>query len=77
MTVHRLLNEAAFDAETVQVIGTAFDYVMRHFRLADRQDSVTETIAKTIIEFAQQGERDPARLKELTLKALTGQNQGF
>jgi hypothetical protein len=38
--------------------------------LVDRQDRLTMTVAKLIIEFAKQGERDPNRLRELLVKTL-------
>jgi hypothetical protein len=38
--------------------------------LADRQDPITELVAKKIIEIAQLGESDPARIREQALKEL-------
>jgi hypothetical protein len=32
-------------------------------RLADRDDPLTETLAQNIIETAQTGEKDPARIR--------------
>jgi hypothetical protein len=44
---------------------------LRALRLADRADPATEIIAKKIIELAQQGERDPARLRERAIQFLS------
>jgi hypothetical protein len=46
----------------------AYEDALRVLRLADRQDPITELVAKKVIEAAQLGERDPMRLCE---KALT------
>jgi hypothetical protein len=52
------------------MLGEVFQQVLRTLGLADRADQATELVARTLIEFAQTGERDPARLKLLTLKAF-------
>jgi hypothetical protein len=39
--------------------------------LVDRSDPLTYEVAKLIIEFAKQGERDPERLCALTLQQLS------
>jgi hypothetical protein len=39
-------------------------------QLADRQDAITELVAKKIIEVAGSGERDPARISEQALAGL-------
>jgi hypothetical protein len=40
-------------------------------RLKDRSDPATEVIARRIIELAQRGERDPARLREYAIRGLS------
>jgi hypothetical protein len=40
------------------------------FGLIDREDPLTKLIAQKMIEIAQTGEKDPVRLKQLTLEAL-------
>jgi hypothetical protein len=49
----------------------AFDDAMRRLRLADRADPATEVVAKKIIELAQRGKRDPLRLSEGAIQALS------
>ena len=39
-------------------------------QLSDRQDPITEIVAKKIIEAAQTGERDPRRIRERALREL-------
>jgi hypothetical protein len=46
-------------------------------RLVDRSDPLTYEVAKLIIEFAKQGERDPERLCALTLHQLSKKRPRF
>ena len=64
------LQGAAFDSQTIATMTEAFEEVLRRLGLRDRNDPVTEIIARRIIACAQQGERDPARLCELALSSL-------
>ena len=50
----------------------AFDKVCDTLGLARTHDGVTELLAKTIVEQARGGERDPDKLCEMTLAALLG-----
>jgi hypothetical protein len=60
-----------FGPDEITVLTTAFEDTLRALRLADRADPVTEIIAKKIIELAQQGERDPVRLRERAIQFLS------
>ena len=71
MPIHRLLNDCAFDPETIEVMVTAFEEALRELRLTDRADPLTETVARKIIELAQRGERDPSRLREHAVHSLS------
>jgi Spy/CpxP family protein refolding chaperone len=64
MPIHQLIQAAAFDAAAVKVLTTAFDDTLKELGL-ERTDSKAEIIAVKIIECAQMGERNPARLREL------------
>jgi len=45
-------------------------------RLTDRQDPITEIVAKKIVEIAETGERDPARLRDRAVEELHGRTLG-
>jgi hypothetical protein len=47
----------------------SFDAALGKLGLVDRTDPIAMEVAKSIIEFAKQGERDPERLCALTLQA--------
>ena len=72
MPIHRLVKTGTFEPEQVTILGDVFEDVLRALGLVDRHDPLTEMVAKKVIELAQTGERDPARLKHLTLEAFEG-----
>jgi hypothetical protein len=60
----------AFDPEDVKVLVGAFEDTLLALNLTNRQDQLAISVAKLIIEFAKDGERDPARLRDLALKSV-------
>ena len=58
------------DPETIRVMGVAFQMVRVALRLNDRNDLAVEIIAKRIIDFAKEGERNPDLLCERALRDL-------
>jgi hypothetical protein len=68
--IYQLLQRGAFEPELIATMGDVFEDVLRTLGLVDRQDPLTEMVAKKVIELAQNGEHDPVRLKQLTLEAF-------
>jgi hypothetical protein len=71
MPIYRLLQNHAFGPDEISVLTTAFEEALQTLRLVDRADPATEMVARKIIELAQQGERDPVRLRERAVKSLS------
>jgi hypothetical protein len=46
----------------------AYESALVALQLSDRQDPLTEIVAKKILEIAETGERDPIRLRDRALK---------
>jgi len=70
MAVYRLFKNKAFEPEAIATMTYAYADVCRALGLPDGDYPQTNVVAKKIIEFAQRGERDPARLRECVLQAL-------
>jgi hypothetical protein len=70
MAIYRLLQGAVFDDKAVKAMTTAYEAALVELKLADRNDPLTETIARKIVEIAQTGERDPERLCQRALAEL-------
>jgi hypothetical protein len=64
------LNGYKFDRETTRVMGVAFEMTRVALGIAERPDPVNEIVAKTIMELAKQGVRNPDLLCERTLQSL-------
>ena len=62
--------QQSFGPDEIKVLLTAFEEALRELRLVDRTDPATQLVAKRIIELAQQGERDPIRLREGAVKGI-------
>jgi hypothetical protein len=69
VAIHRLLQHSVFGPDDIDRIVTAYEATLRALQ-ADRTDPAAETVAKTIMQIAQTGVRDPTRLRQLALKEL-------
>ena len=70
MAIYRLLQFSAFEPDQIACMRAAYEDALTALDLSDRQDPITELVAKRIIEAAQAGERDPDRLCEVALRDL-------
>ena len=70
MTVYRLFKNEPFEPEAISTMTHTYAEVCRMLGISDRDQSETDAVAKTVIEFAQRGARDPVRLRDCVLQAL-------
>jgi hypothetical protein len=70
MPLTRLLQNSAFEPDRIEVMSAAFQQACRELGLAETEDPLRELVARKIIECAQTGERDQARLCDCALKAI-------
>jgi hypothetical protein len=70
MPLIRLLQNSAFEPDRIEVMSAAFEQACRALGLADTEGPQRERVARKIIECAQTGERDRARLCDCALKAM-------
>jgi hypothetical protein len=66
-----MLRTAAFSPEDNQRLATAYEDALRALHLVNRDDPVTDIIARRIIDVAKTGERDSKRLCALAIKDLS------
>ena len=62
VAIYRLLREASFTPDDVARIVAAYEAALTLLRLGDRTDSLTEIVARKIIEVVRNGELDPPRI---------------
>ncbi len=70
MAIYKLIANRSFDPDQIDVMSTAYERVLLELDLMDRDDSLTDTVAASIVAVAATGERDPQRLMERALQAL-------
>ena len=69
MAICRLLQNHAFEPEATLTMTPTTRYCT-HYAFAHRSDPITWIVAEKVIQFAQRGERNPVRLRELALESL-------
>jgi hypothetical protein len=72
MAIYGLLEKSAFGPDEIKRMTEAYERALLVLQLKDRNDPVTETVARYIIEIAQTGEKDPETICTLALRRLTG-----
>jgi hypothetical protein len=70
LAIYRLLKNSAFDPDNIKRMANAYERAIVELGLKDRNDPLTETVAKFIIEIAQTGEKDSKTICELALHRL-------
>jgi hypothetical protein len=70
MAIYRLLQHFTMGPKEVSRITAAYEQALHTLCVKDRDDPLTEMIAKTIIKIAQSGVQDPAQLSALAIKEL-------
>ena len=61
---------AVFGPEEIASVTAAFEAALSKLGLVDRQDPLTMTVAKLVMQLAQDGESDPKQLCDEALKVL-------
>jgi hypothetical protein len=72
VAIYRFLRAAAFEPEDTKSLGDAYELALVQLGLTDRDDPLTETLAKIIIKVGHTGEKKPNRICALALSQLRG-----
>jgi hypothetical protein len=70
MAIYRIFQTGVFEPEEIAIMSAAYEDALNVLKLANRQDPITELVARKIIAVARSGERDPKGIRELALKEL-------
>jgi hypothetical protein len=70
MAIYRLLKNSTLEPEEISHITEAYEQTLRTLSLKDRDDPLTEMIARKIIKLAQTGVHDATQLSVLTIAEL-------
>jgi hypothetical protein len=69
MPINRLLVGSKLDPEEIARLNAAYSHALRSLSLVDRNDPLTELLARKIIEVGA-AETDPAKISEMAIKRL-------
>jgi hypothetical protein len=70
MAIYRLLQNSPLGPEEISMLTDGYERTLKALNLVDRNDPITEMVAKKIIELGQRGVRDAQHLAELATKEL-------
>jgi hypothetical protein len=70
MAIYRLLQNSPLGPEEIAILIDAYERTLRKLGLVDRNDPITELVAKKVIEMAQRGVREAQQLSDMTMKEL-------
>jgi hypothetical protein len=70
MAIYRLLQNSPLGPEEIAVLTDAYERTLKALSLVDRNDPITEMVARKIIELGQRGVREAKQLSALAIKEL-------
>ena len=70
MAIYKLIANGSFGPDEIEVMKAAYEAALVDVGVTDRDDPITDLIAKSIVIVTATGERDPHRAMERALNAL-------
>jgi hypothetical protein len=70
MAIYRFIANGSFGPDEIKVMTEAYEGALIDLRIVNRDDPVTELIAKSIVNVTASGERDAIAVKERAVNAL-------
>jgi hypothetical protein len=70
MAIYRLIASGSFGPDEIEAMTAAYEGALIDLGLNDRDDPLTQLVAKSIVDVTATGERNPVTIKERALTAL-------
>ena len=70
MAIYKLIANGSFGPKEIEVMSAAYESALVDLGITNRDDLVTELIAKSIVNVVSTGERDPVLIMERAINAL-------
>jgi hypothetical protein len=70
MAIYKLIANGSFGPDEIKVMTEAYEGALIDLGIPNRDDAITELIAKSIVNVTATGERDPILVKERAINAL-------
>jgi hypothetical protein len=70
VAIYRLIANGSFGPEEIEAMKAAYEAALVDVGVTNRDDPITELIAKSIVNVTASGERNPEKIMERALNAL-------
>jgi hypothetical protein len=70
MAIYKLIANGAFGQLEIEVMSAAYESALVNLGIANRDDPITELIAKAIVNVVATGERNPELIEQRAINAL-------
>ena len=70
MAIYKLIASGSYGPDDINAMTAAYESALVEIGMVDRDDPLTEMLAKSILTVTATGERDPEKIKERALHAL-------
>ena len=70
MAIYRLIASGSFEPEEIEAMTAAYEAALLDLELVDRDDPITQIVAKAIVSITGLGERDPVTIKDRALRVI-------
>ncbi len=70
MAIYGRIQNTPMGPDEIARLVAAYQITLRTLRLTDRDDPVTQVVARKVFEIAQTGIEDPAQISKLAIKRL-------
>jgi hypothetical protein len=70
VAIYKLIGNGSFGPDEIEAMKAAYEAALVDVGVTDRDDPITELIAKSIVNVTASGERDPKQVMERALNAL-------
>ena len=63
MPIYRLLQNTSYDRELIEMLTSVFEDISRELGLGAIEDALRDTLARAIVQCAENGIRDPSEIR--------------
>ena len=70
MAIYKLIASSSYGPDDINAMTAAYESALVEIGMVDRDDPLTEMLAKSILTVTATGECDPEKIKERALHAL-------
>jgi hypothetical protein len=70
MAIYKLIANGSFGQKEIELMSAAYESALIDLGITNRDDQITELIAKAIVNVVATGERDPRLIEERAINAL-------